>query len=152
METLSIGDKIEEAVHLKLLELIREYFALGGMPAVVSEYLESKSLLRCQEIQSSILTAYRQDFGKYAGRMPHAHLQTIFTKAPGLIGQWLKYTSLDPQAAPSTLKIALKKLCDAGLIILVYATSAAGLPFVSHMNEKKCKFLFLRHWLSQTSL
>lgn len=143
LESIHVGDVIENVVHLKLLELVREYFALGGMPAVIAEYLESKSLLQCQEIQSSILTAYRQDFGKYAGRMPHKHLQTIFSKAPGLIGQWLKYTSLDPETAPSTLKNALKKLCDAGLIILVYATSAAGLPFVSHMNEKKCKFLFL---------
>ena len=41
------------------------------------------------------------------------------------------------------MKNALQKLCEAGLIILVYATSAVGLPFMSHINKKKCKFLFL---------
>ncbi len=143
LDSVHLTDSIEEVVHQKLLSLIREYFALGGMPAVIAEYIASKSLLHCQEIQSAILASYRQDFGKYARRTPHEHLQTIFSKAPGLIGQWLKYTSLDPETAPATLKKALKKLCDAGLIILVYATSASGLPFISHMNEKKCKFLFL---------
>jgi hypothetical protein len=143
LQTVSIGDSIEEAVHHRLLSLVREYFSLGGMPAVVAEYLASKKLLQCQDIQNGILMAFRTDFGKYAKRMPHAHLQTIFTKAPGLIGKWLKYSYLDPETSPATLRNALKKLCDAGLLTLVYATSGAGLPFVSHINEKKCKFLFL---------
>ena len=85
---------------------------------------------------------YRRGFEKYAGRTPLHYLETIFTKAPGLIGQWLKYTMLDLNAATSTLKIALKKLCDAGLILLIHTTSAAGLPLVSHINEKKTKFFF----------
>jgi predicted AAA+ superfamily ATPase len=143
LQTVHLKDKIEEALHKKLLSLVKEYAALGGMPAVIFEYLESKSLFQCQNIQTAILATFRKDFGKYADRTPHAHLQTIFTKAPGLVGKWLKYATLDPDVSPVTLKNALRKLCDAGLIVLVYATSAAGLPFVSHMNEKKCKFLFL---------
>lgn len=143
LQHVSIQDTIEEVVHNRLLTLVREYFALGGMPAVIYEFLQSKSLLHSQDIQTSLLTTFRNDFGKYAGKMPHEHLQNIFAKAPGLVGQWLKYSTLDPDTASVTLKKALKKLCDAGLIILVYATSGVGLPFISHANEKKCKFLFV---------
>lgn len=140
VQLTSIPDKV---VHDRLLVLIREYFALGGMPAVIAEFLLSKSLLQSQDIQTSLLATFRADFGKYAGRTPHEHLQTIFSKAPGLIGQWLKYSTLDPDTSTITLKNALTKLCQAGLILLVHATSGAGLPFISHANEKKCKFLFL---------
>ena len=143
LKSIHAQDTIEEAVHEKLLSLVREYFALGGMPAAISNYLELKSLLPAQEIQISILTAYRKDFGKYAGRTPHQHLETIFTKVPGLIGKWLKYSILDPNVPSSSLQTALRKLCEAGLVLLIYATSGAGLPLISHMNEKKCKFLFL---------
>lgn len=143
LQKIHLENTIEEVVHQKLLSLITEYCALGGMPAVIAEYLQSKNLTLCQNIQTSILTTFRKDFGKYANRTPHIHLENIFTKAPGLVGQWLKYTTLDPSTSPVTLRNALKKLCDAGLIILVYATSGIGLPLVSHMNEKKCKFLFL---------
>ncbi len=143
LKSLLITDVVEEVVHERLLSLVREYFALGGMPAVLSEFLLSKSLLHCQDIQTALLTTFRTDFGKYAGRTPHEHLQTIFAKVPGLIGKWLKYSTLDPDAATITLKNALRKLSDAGLIILVYATSGVGLPFITHVNEKKCKFLFL---------
>lgn len=143
LKSIHIGDKIESVVHEKLLSLVREYFALGGMPAVLAEYLTNKSLLQCQDIQSAILAAFRKDFGKYANRTPHEYLQSIFSKVPGLIGQWLKYSTLDPNTAPKTLRNAIQKLCDAGLIILVHTTSASGLPLITHMNEKKCKYLFL---------
>lgn len=143
LKNLSPKETIEKVIHEHLLTLVREYFALGGMPAVVSEYLQSKKLFLCQELQSSILSTFRNDFGKYAGRTPHAHLKTIFSKTPGLIGKWLKYSTLDPDTAPSTLRNSLHKLTDAGLIIPIYATSGAELPFISHRNEKKCKLLFL---------
>lgn len=143
LRDLTVQSTIEEVIHKHLLSLVREYFALGGMPAVISEYLLSKKLLLCQDIQTAILTTFRNDFGKYAGRTPHTHLQTIFAKTPGIIGQWLKYSTLDPDVASVTLKNALHKLRDAGLIIPIYATSAAGLPFITHRNEKKCKLLFL---------
>ena len=128
LKTVSIDDAIEKVIHDKILLLLNEYAALGGMPGVIYEYLQSKSLLNCQNIQMSILSTFRNDFGKYAKRMPHVHLQTIFSKAPGLIGKWLKYSTLDPNVTTNTLKNALLKLCDAGLIILIYSTSGSGLP------------------------
>lgn len=143
LHTVKINEPINEAVHLQLLKLVREYFALGGMPAIISEYLESKSLFEAQNLQTSILATYRRDFGKYAKRTPHELLETIFTKIPGLVGKWLKYSTIDPDLRSEVIKTALHKLSDAGIILPVYATSGAGLPFISHANEKKCKFLFL---------
>ncbi len=143
MRTIKSGDQIEEVVHQKLLSLVKEYMVLGGMPAVIQEFIYSKKRLRCQEIQTAILTTFRSDFGKYAKVAQHEMLQTIFSKAPGLIGQWIKYSKIKADVSSHSLKEALKKLCQAGLIILVYATSGAGLPFITHMNEKKFKLLFL---------
>jgi predicted AAA+ superfamily ATPase len=143
LHTIQVKDSINEAVHNQLMKLVREYFALGGMPAVIAEYLESKSLLESQTIQTSILATYRRDFGKYAKRTPHELLETIFLKMPGLVGKWLKYATLDPNLRSEVIKTALHKLSDAGIILPIYATSAAGLPLISHANEKKCKFLFL---------
>jgi predicted AAA+ superfamily ATPase len=143
LKTVHVKDTIEEVVHEKLLSLVREYCIFGGMPAVISKYLATKSALQCQELQSDILFSFRKDFGKYGKRFPQEHLETIFSKTPGIIGQWLKYVNLDPDTSSATLKEAVKKLAKAGVILPVYATSGAGLPFISHMNEKKLKLLFL---------
>jgi len=143
LHTVQVKDAINEAVHLQLLKLVREYFALGGMPAVIAEYLDSKNLLECQNLQTSLLTTYRRDFGKYAKRTPHELLETIFTKIPGLVGKWLKYSTIDSSLRSEVIKTALHKLSDAGIILPIYATSGVGLPLISHANKKKCKFLFL---------
>lgn len=143
LKTVNLENLIPSAVHEKLMEILREYVALGGMPAVIAAYLETKSLRSCQEIQSSILMMFRNDFGKYVSLAQHENLRLIFSKAPGLIGQWFKYSKLELDTPIRTLKNSLSKLSDAGLIILVHATSAAGLPFITHMNEKKFKLLFL---------
>ncbi len=143
MKTIHIHDTIEDVVHSRLLTLLREYCSLGGMPAVIAEYLQTKNLQRCGELQTAVLSTYRNDFGKYAKHTQHALLQTIFTKAPALVSEWLKYTKLDPDTPAKAVKGALLKLCDAGLIILVHATSGSGIPFTTDMNEKKSKMLFL---------
>lgn len=41
------------------------------------------------------------------------------------------------------LKDAISDLNMAGVIASIYSTSAAGLPLITHINEKKFKLLFL---------
>lgn len=130
-------------VHEELLKLIREYMALGGMPAVISAYIQTKSLYQTQDVQSDILVAYRRDFGKYAKKTKHKGLQILFEKAPGLIGNWFKYTKVDPDMQSRDIKVALEQLCLAGLIYPVFHTAASGLPLSSTQSEKKFKILFL---------
>jgi predicted AAA+ superfamily ATPase len=143
LQTVSIDHPPSEAIHKELISLVREYVALGGMPAVVAAYLQTKSILQCQDVQSDILATYRRDFGKYAKVTEHKVLSLLFEKAPGLISQWFKYTKVDPDINPRQIKTALKQLSEAGLIYRIHATSASGLPLVSTQNEKKFKLLFL---------
>jgi uncharacterized protein len=149
LKSVDLENPVYESAHNQALSLVREYFALGGMPAVLSEYFKSHDLLIIQNIQTSILSTFRNDFGKYAKRTPVQHLETIFSKGPTLIGKWLKYSTLDPNVTTPTLKKALSKLCKAGLFILIYSTSGIGLPLITHSNEKKFKFLFLDTGLVQ---
>jgi predicted AAA+ superfamily ATPase len=140
---ISLQNKIDNVIHLKLMSLLREYVSIGGMPAVVDEYLRSKSPLKCQDIQTNILLTYRNDFGKYAKRTNHLILEKLFNKAPGFIGQTIKYSKLVEETDSRTIKNNLKNLSDAGLITFIHATSGSGLPLLSHVNEKKSKLLFL---------
>lgn len=86
LNKIDLDDKVENFIHLKLMSLLKEYASLGGMPAVVAEYLNSRSLLKCQEIQTNILSTYRNDFGKYAKKTNHEIIEKLFSKAPGFIG------------------------------------------------------------------
>lgn len=143
LTAITIHDPPQKVVHDELLKLMREYVALGGMPAVISAYLQTKSLTVIQNIQSDILSTYRRDFGKYAKKTKHDYLNLLFEKAPGLVGEWFKYSKVDQEAHSRDIKTALKQLCQAGLLYEVHHTSAVGLPLISTQNEKKFKILFL---------
>lgn len=143
LENVHINQPIEPFIHDTLLNLLRQYFLIGGMPSAVKCFLETQSLLECQTVLTSLLETYRSDFPKYAKKTQFKHLQKIFEKSPGLISQHFKYTHISPDHRSGDLKIALEQLGWAGLLHRVHATSAAGIPLSAHLKDNKFKLLFL---------
>ncbi len=143
LKEISLKNPPSHVIHEKYLKLLRLYLALGGMPEVIKHYVETQDLTRCQIIQTTLLNSYRDDFGKYAKHVEYKHLRLLYERAPGVVAQWFKYSKIDPDTQSRTLKNALLKLADAGLIYLVYSSNASGLPLTATMNEKKFKLLFL---------
>jgi len=144
-------ESFDNAIHNKLIELLRLYLVLGGMPAVLKEYFSSKNLLNCQNIQTALLQTYRSDFGKYAKLSQHKFLQKVFDSAPRLIGQRIKYSNIDSNDKSRDLKNALELLILAGVITPIYASSASGLPLPATINERKFKLNFLDTGLMQNA-
>ena len=58
--------KVPDAVNDKMMELLRTYMVVGGMPEAVKTYLDKHSLSSCYEKQQSILRDYRYDIAHYA--------------------------------------------------------------------------------------
>lgn len=143
LESIDITHAIDSSVHELLLEKCREYFVVGGMPAVVKQYIENKNGLQSQVLQGSLLEYYQKDFWKYQAKVKPDYLQTLFDKIPGLVSEHFKYRDIDANGLSRDIKPAVKCLMDAGLIYTVHATSASGLPFASTINERKFKLLFL---------
>lgn len=143
LQTVSLDNPPQSVIHEELMKLIKEYVALGGMPAVIAAYLQTKSLYQMQDVQSDILATYRGDFGKYAKKTNHRYLNLLFEKIPGLVGSWFKYNKVDPEVHPREIKTALNQLCQAGLLYKIHHTSASGLPLITTQNEKKFKVIFL---------
>jgi predicted AAA+ superfamily ATPase len=141
--TLSKATEIPPAVHHKLLYYVRLYLLLGGMPQVIREYIESRSVLTARKMQQFLLQSYIYDFGKYATTAQHKYLQRLLQKAPNLVAQQIKYSSIDREMKSRDLKIALQQLNFAGVLSIIYATSAASLPLRAGINEKKFKLLLL---------
>lgn len=151
LSEVKLPDSIDDVIHKKLLELLRTYIIVGGMPAVLNEYLFSSDLMNCQRIQTSLLQTYRSDFGKYARISQHKYLQRVFDAAPRIMGQRVKYSNIDPDTRSRDLKNALNLLFLAGVVRPIYLTSASGLPLGAQINEQKFKLNFLDVGLMQNS-
>jgi len=134
-----------------LLELLRIYLIVGGMPAALEEYLSSNDLMNCQRIQTALLQTYRSDFGKYAKISQHKYLQKVFDTAPRMVGQRIKYSNIDTDTRSRELKNALNLLALAGIVKPIYLTKASGLPLGAQIDEQKFKLNFLDVGLMQNS-
>lgn len=143
IQNVDWNTNIPNAIHNTLLNWVRQYWILGGMPAVTAEYLKEDNLQYSQQIQTVLLNTYRNDFGKYANKTQHKYLEELFLKAPKLISQHFKYAKISQEMLSRDLKAALKNLVAAGIINPIYATSASGLPLNALINEKKFKLIFV---------
>lgn len=148
---VKLFDSIDDAVHKRLLDLLRIYLIVGGMPAVLNEYISSGDLQNCLRIQTALLQTYRSDFGKYASISQLKYLQKVFDGAPRLVGQRIKYSNIDADTRSRDLKNALNLLALAGVIKPIYLTKASGLPLGAQINEQKFKLNFLDVGLMQNS-
>lgn len=53
------------AVHRKIMQIFREYIAVGGMPQAVSAYVNGESYASIDRVKQGILSLYEDDFRKY---------------------------------------------------------------------------------------
>lgn len=148
---INVSDMTEDAVHDRLMELVRLYLMLGGMPAVLKEYLASKDLAVCASIQSGLLQTFRSDFGKYAMTSQYKYLQKVFNASPRLIGQRVKYSNIDADSKSRDIKHAVELLAMAGVVHRIHFSKASGLPLGADISEKKFKLNFLDVGLMQNS-
>ena len=136
-------EKIDEALHDKLIELVRKYYLLGGMPKVVDEYIRSGDVSKCEKIQRSILDTYSDDFKKYAPEEDIMHLKTVFHSVPSMVGRKYVFSKVDPDTRSADLKKAVNLLEMAGVITRVKRTSASAIPLEAGVKHSYFKLIFL---------
>jgi uncharacterized protein len=128
-----------EATHTLVLEELRRYFYVGGMPAAVSAYVAGLSLQTTFARQDALVQSYRDDFGKYAPRASRRCLEEVLVSTARSVGTPVKYARLAPGFRSDTVHSAFDLLARAGLLRAVPTTSPAGLPLAVSANHKRFK-------------
>ena len=72
---------VDEYVHKKMMELFRLYLIVGGMPAAVQKYLDTRNLQDVMAEQQAIIRLYRRDIAKY-DRKHKLYIDEIFDMIP----------------------------------------------------------------------
>jgi uncharacterized protein len=127
--------------HKRLIEYLKIFQLIGGMPAVVKTYLEEKNIEQCQTELDDLLTTLRDDFAKYKDRSPVFRLREVFDSIVYQAGSKFKYSNIDSTSSSNSLKEALNLLVQAGLAYKIYHTSARGLPLGAQIKNKKFKVI-----------
>ena len=137
------GDSISEVAHKRLLELLRSYYFVGGMPEAVGVFADTQNYREVSEVHNSIIDTYREDFPKYAGARNLTRMLNVFNFAARNVGAKVKYSNISSQDQSVTLKKDLELLMMARVISKVVHSHCTGLPLQADMEEKTFKLLFL---------
>lgn len=126
---------VDAFVHRKIMELFRLYLVVGGMPAVVSKYMENNNLQEVMTIQQDIIRLYKRDIAQYDLK-DKLYLEEIFELIP-------------PELNAKNKRFILKRLnenakfdrCETGFVWLKNA--GVALP-VYNVEEPKMPLLLAR--------
>lgn len=147
---------ISEFIHLKLWDIWKLYLVVGGLPEVVSTYLDSAeniltALTNVREKQKLIANEYIRDMAKYSGKVNALHLERVFREIPIQLAKSqdesvkrFKFTGVLPGISQySRFASAFDWLKAAGLIFKVPIVDSVEVPLVQHLSESRFKaYLF----------
>ena len=123
--------EIINLLHEKFVDLLRQYYYVGGMPEAVKKYVETGALKEVRRIQQEILHGYEQDFSKHAPREQVPRIHMVWKSVPSQLFKDNKkfiYGALRKGARANDFEIAIQWLVDSGLLYKVPRCTKLSLP------------------------
>lgn len=152
IKNFSWNSGISEFTHEKLLSLFKEFVIIGGMPAAVNAWNTTHSFSDVSQVHNDILHTYRDDFGKYSGRIHPDRLQEVLTKIPLSLGEKFVFSAVNPNERIPVIKDALELLSQAKVCSKISATAANGVPPGAELLKSYLKVILLDVGLSSSDL
>lgn len=141
-----------EALHQKTNLLFKEYLWTGGMPEAVVTWVKTGQLEAISEVHQNLISTYRDDFSKYAGRLTPQYLNDVLSAVPRFLSQKFIYSRVNPEARHGSIKQAVELLTQARLCHLVQAVHANGIPLEAEKDDKNFKLILIDAGLATASL
>ncbi|MDR2063843.1 MAG: AAA family ATPase [Candidatus Nomurabacteria bacterium] len=130
----------------RFIDLLKQYYLIGGMPEVVKDYVANKSFKSARVIQKKILADYKADFGKHVPKSQVPRLNQVWESIPKQLAKEnnkFVYGVLREGARSKEYEQALWWLEDAGLVTIIKRIEAPKLPLVAYISEPPIFKMFL---------
>ena len=128
------------------IDLLKQYYYVGGMPEVVYNFSANKDFSEAREIQGRILDAYEQDFSKHAPHDVVPRIRMLWNSIPSQLTKENKkfiYGLIKEGARAKEYEMALLWLTDCGLVHMVNRVTAPSLPLKAYEDLKAFKLFLL---------
>ncbi|MBR4532042.1 ATP-binding protein [bacterium] len=123
--------KTLETFHGELMNLLKTYLYVGGMPEVVMKWLETHDYSEVRTIQHEILRSYQADFSKHApsGQVPR--LDMVWESLPAQLAKENKkfvYGVIREGARAKDFELAIMWLVNCGIVLKSHRVSTPKMP------------------------
>lgn len=130
----------------KYIELLKQYYYVGGMPEVVSSYAINQDFSEVRQIQQQILNSYEQDFSKHAPTDVVPRIRMVWNSVPAQLSKENRkfiYGLIKQGARAKEFELALAWLMDCGLIHKINRVSKPALPLKAYEDMGAFKLYLL---------
>lgn len=130
----------------KYMDYLKKYFVIGGMPAAVMSWLETKDFSEVTAQQIRLLKSYENDFSKHAPASVVPKIHHIWASIPSQLAKANKkfvYGLAKEGARAREYEDALLWLKDSGMIRRVGLVGGGRLPLKAYEDLKAFKIYHL---------
>ena len=140
VELLNLKDwPLISAMKSRYIELLRQYYFVGGMPEAVKVFIEAQNFDAVRQVQKNLLMAYEQDFSKHIrDGQTVQKVRSIWHAIPEQLAKENKkfiYANLQKGARSKDYEIALQWLKDSGLVHSVPRIKKPHLPLSAYQDN-----------------
>lgn len=122
---------VTEAIHQRLRSLLLQYAIVGGMPAIVSQFVATHDMGKVLRGQRTIVSEYEDDMVKYASDADKPRIRECFESIPRQLSKENKkfqYSLIRKNAKAAQYAGSLQWIEDAGIITRCRNLSITELP------------------------
>ena len=130
----------------KFIDLLKQYYYIGGMPEVVASFIAARDYGKVREIQKRILIAYEQDFSKHAPNETVPRIRMLWSSAPAQLARENRkfiYGLIRQGARAREYELAMTWLIDCGLVYKVSRISKPDMPLMAYQDFNAFKLFVL---------
>ena len=135
-----------DALLPKLVELLRQYYYVGGMPGVVGRYVENRDLKQVRTLQHEILDAYGRDISKHRSAAESVRIRQVLASLPMQLAKESKkfvYGAVRKGSRAKDFELAIQWLLDAGIIYKVNRIREPRVPLKFYEDFDAFKLFLL---------
>ena len=113
------------------IDLLKQYYYIGGMPEVVDAFIRDGDYKEVRTIQNSILESYDKDFSKHPPLDLVPRIKMVWNVLPSQLAKENRkfiYGAVKSGGRAKEFELAIMWLQDAGLLYKVNRVSNASLP------------------------
>lgn len=130
----------------KYLFWLKNYYYVGGMPAVVDEFRQNRDYAEVRRIQNDIVRQYEGDFGKHVDARTLPRIRLVWDSVPLQLAKENKkffFGQIKKGARSSEYEIAIQWLVDCGLIYKVNRVNEPNMPLKAYKSMNAYKLFVL---------
>ena len=128
-----------------MMSNFKDYMIVGGMPAIVSKFIENKNFSGILKMQQQILLDYEEDITKYAGGLDKTKILNCYRKIPVFLGNENKKFQISKIATGARNREyvgVIEWLSNAGIVNISYSMEQASLPLKGNYNPDNYRLYF----------